>query len=211
MSFKDNVMEVPFFSQGECQEIKEWAFDFEKKLIQSGFEDYKPAPEFFDNVTTSNYHHYNFFHFFPHHAERLVDCLYHVNKDLEWPIICQAWVNIYRKGQGINWHNHQGRMGKSFSCNVFIDGDTKPGITYKPFNSKGITRENKIGFMHIFPCELFHYVQPSESDTPRITLGMTVHSNSDININIINQLAFNSKQYQDSIILTKEHYEQSSS
>jgi hypothetical protein len=206
MSFEDNVLEVPFLSEDECKEIEEWAFGFEQELIEAGYGDHKPALDYFDNVTTSNYHHYNFFHYFPHLADRLADCLSQVNKDLEWPIICQAWINIYRKGQGINWHNHQGRMGKSFSCNIFISGDTTPGISYKPFNEKTLIRENKIGYMHIFPCELFHYVPPVETDIPRITLGMTVHSSSDINTNIINQLAFNSKVYQDAVILTRDHF-----
>jgi len=207
MSFKDNVLEVPFFNQDECLEIKEWAFDFEQQLIDAGYGSCNPAPDIFDNVTTSNYQHYNFFHHFPNYADRLAECLYHVNKDLEWPIICQAWVNIYRNGQGINWHNHQGRMGKSFSCNIFIDGDPTPGVSYKPFGKKTITRENKIGHMHIFPCDLFHCVPPIETDTPRITLGLTVHSSCDINTGMMSQLAFNSKMYQDAIILTKEHYE----
>tara|TARA_Y100001954_G_scaffold143250_1_gene152631 strand:- start:9 stop:632 length:624 start_codon:yes stop_codon:yes gene_type:complete len=206
MSFEDNVIEIPFLSPEECEEISTWAFKFEQELIDKGYGDNKPALEYFDNVTTSNYQNYNFFHYFPSLADRLVDCLSNINDHLEWPIICQAWVNIYRKGQGINWHNHQGRMGKSFSCNIFVSGDTKPGVTYKPFDSKGILRENKIGYMHIFPCELFHYVAPLETDTPRVTLGLTVHSNSDININLLNQLAFNSQMNQDTIILTKEHH-----
>lgn len=207
METNNNIVEILFLSHEECQEITLWAIDFEQQLIAAGYGNYNPSPDTFDNVTTSNYQHYNFFHYFPQYADRFANCLYQLNKDLEWPIICQAWVNIYRKGQGIGWHNHQGRMGKSFSCNVFISGDTTPGITYKPFNEKAIVRENKIGFMHIFPCDLFHYVPPIETDTPRITLGMTVHSNSDINVNLMNQLAFNSKMYQDSIILTKNHYE----
>ena len=211
MSFEENVIELPFLTPEECKNIEAWAFDFEQELIAKGYGDNKPAPEYFDNVTTSNYQNYNFFHYFPELADRLADCLFNINKDLEWPIICQAWVNIYRKGQGINWHNHQGRMGKSFSCNIFVSGDTEPGVTYKPFNSKGIVRENKIGHIHIFPCELFHYVPPIETDTPRITLGLTVHSSSDINTNLLNQIAFNSQMNQDTIILTKEHYEQSSS
>ena len=206
MSFEDHVIEIPFLTAEECDKISTWSFDFEQELIDKGYGDNKPALDYFDYVTTSNYQNYNFFHYFPDLADRLVDCLCNVNDHLEWPIICQAWVNIYRKGQGINWHNHQGRMGKSFSCNIFVSGDTKPGVTYKPFNSKGILRENKIGYMHIFPCELFHYVAPIETDTPRVTLGLTVHSNSDININLLNQLAFNSQMNQDTIILTKEHH-----
>lgn len=206
MPFEDNVLEVPFFTEEECLEIKDWAFEFEQKLIDAGYGEHKPAPEYFDNITTSNYHHYNFFHHFPQYADRFADMLTQCNKDLEWPVIVQAWVNIYRKGQGINWHNHQGRMGKSFSCNVFIAGDTKPGVTYKPFNEKGIVRENQIGFLHMFPCELFHYVPDVETDTPRITLGMTVHSNMDINLGLMKQLAFNSKEWQDSVVLTNEHF-----
>lgn len=208
MSFEDNVIELPFFSEQECREIASWAFDFEQELIDKGYGNNKPAPDYFDNVTTSNYQNYNFFHYFPQYADRFAEMLNTVNRDLEWPIMAQAWINVYRKGQGINWHNHQGRMGKSFSCNIFISGDTTPGVSYKPFNEKTIVRENKIGHLHLFPCELYHFVPPVDSDTPRITLGMTVHSQTDINYNLLNQLAFNSKMNQDTILLTKDHYEQ---
>ena len=208
MSFEDNVIEIPFFTPEECEKISAWAFEFEQELIDKGYGNNKPAPEYFDNVTTSNYQCYNFFHYFPEYADRLANCLFNVNKNLEWPILVQAWINVYRKGQGINWHNHQGRMGKSFSCNVFISGDTEPGVVYKPFKSKNIVRENKIGHIHIFPCELFHYVPPLKTENPRITLGLTVHSRCDIDVNIYNQLAFNSQMNQDTIVLTKDHFEQ---
>ena len=81
-------------------------------------------------------------------------------------------------------------------------------MSYKPFNSKNIVRENKIGHIHIFPCELFHYVPPLKTENPRITLGLTVHSRCDLDVNIYNQLAFNSQMNQDTIILTKDHFEQ---
>ena len=47
------------------------------------------------------------------------DFLSQTNQDLEWPVVVQSWVNVYRKGQGIDWHNHHGWMGKSFSANIF--------------------------------------------------------------------------------------------
>ena len=61
--------------------------------------------------------------------------------------------------------------------------------------------------MHMFPCELFHRVAPNETDDPRVTVGMTIHSKDAINTRIIDQLAFNSREYRDTIILTKSHFE----
>lgn len=205
--FEENVIDLPFFTEEECKEIYDWAFKIEQELIDAGHGDYKPKPEFFDNVTTSNHHKYNFFSFFPQYADRFADFCHQMNKDIEFPAIVQAWVNIYRKGQGIYWHNHQGTMGKSFSCNVFIGGPTTPGVQYKPFGQKTLLRENKVGHMHMFPCELFHRVAPNETDDPRVTVGMTIHSRDAINTRIMDQLAFNSREYRDTIILTKSHFE----
>ena len=68
MSFEDNVIEIPFLTPEECEEISAWAFSFEQELIDKGYGDNKPALEYFDNVTTSNYQNYNFFHYFPDNA-----------------------------------------------------------------------------------------------------------------------------------------------
>ena len=59
----------------------------------------------------------------------------------------------------------------------------------------------------MFPCELYHMVAPIETDEDRITVGITVHSYQTIQRDMLNQLAFNSRMYQDTIILTKEHHE----
>jgi hypothetical protein len=46
-----------------------------------------------------------------------------------------------------------------------------------------------------------------QGDEDRITVGVTVHSYQTIQRNMLNQLAFNSRMYQDTIILTKEHFD----
>lgn len=205
MAFEDNVLELPFFSEKECDDLLPWCHNVEKSLIEQGFKDHKEHDSLGDVVTTNNYFRYNFFREHPGYADRFADFLFQVNKDLEWPVVVQSWVNIYHKGQGIDWHNHQGLMGKSFSANIFLDGPTEPGIIYKPFREDEYVRKNKKGFIHMFPCELYHMVPPVDKD--RITIGITIHSYHAVGKSLMNQLAFNSRIYQDSIILTKEHHE----
>jgi hypothetical protein len=201
------LIELPFFSQEECDEIKTYAYEVEKQLTEQGFENFKSERSVTDAITTNNFFRYNFFQAFPHHADRLASFLSQTNPNLDWPIVVQSWVNIYRNGQGIEWHNHTGTIGKSFTANIFISGPTTPGITYKEFNQKAHTVENKVGYIHMIPCELYHSVPAVEGDEDRITVGITMHSYQTIQRNMLDQLAFNSKMYQDTIILTKEHFD----
>ena len=199
-----NIHEFAFFDEEECNHIKNYCHDVEKKLIDSGFDKNSGHESLGDVVTTVNYFRYNFFADHPVFAERFVDCLRKTNQYLEWPVVYQSWVNVYHKGQGIGWHNHKVTMRRSFSANIFIDGPTKPGITFKQFGEKAKVIENKKGHIQIFPCELMHMVPPTQEE--RITIGITIHSYPSITKGLLNQLAFNSKDYKGSIILTKEHY-----
>ena len=200
-------LELPFFSQEECNEIKTYAYNIERELTEQGFDTYKSERSVTDAITTNNFFRYNFFQAFPQYADRFADFLSQTNPNLDWPIVVQSWVNVYRKGQGIDWHNHTGTIGKSFTANIFISGPTKPGITYKEFNQKAYTVENKVGYIHMIPCELYHSVPAVEGEEDRITVGITMHSYQTIQRNMLNQLAFNSRMYQDTIILTKEHFD----
>lgn len=204
MPIDTNVMEFQFFSEKECSDIKDYCIGIEKILIKEGHDKTEGHESLGDVITTNNYFRYNFFADHPEYADRLVDCLRKTNQYLEWPIVCQSWVNVYHKGQGIGWHNHQGTMGRSFSANIFIDGPTTPGITFKHFGEKAKVIENKKGHIQIFPCELMHMVPPTEKQ--RITVGITIHSYPSITKGLIDQLAFNSKEYKGSIILTRKHY-----
>ena len=59
----------------------------------------------------------------------------------------------------------------------------------------------------MIPCELHHSVPAVKGKEDRITVGVTIHSYQTIQRDMLNQLAFNSRMYQDTIILTKEHFD----
>lgn len=202
----NNLLDVPFLTEEECDQIKSFAYKLEEDLIKDGFGEHQEHVAY-DNVLTSNYFRYNVIHYFPHLADKLADCLNQIMhpQNLEWPIAVQAWCNIYRKGQGIEWHNHMGQMGRSWTANIFIDGPEDSHVVYKEFNAKAVNMINKKGHMHLLPCELFHMVPKNQTDTDRITLGLTIHSYPVMQKTFMDRYAFNSKTYQDTVVLTREH------
>ena len=158
------------------------------------------------SITTTNYMGYNFFGDHPIYAERLVDLLKKTNAPVEWPIMAQSWVNIYRKGDGIGWHNH---VGDGLSLNIFIDGDTIPGPVYflagkyaglNEYESKEVNFENKKGYMQIFPSSTYHKVDPVSSE--RISVGATLHNYKDISANALSYLSLTYKDEHGIIILS---------
>ena len=217
------INEFPFFSNKECDEIKQYAYKKEKKIIydlknvfhyftEEKFNDFgQPIEEKYNNsVTTNHYNHYNFLKDNPVYADRLVDLLIQTEAPLRWPILVQSWVNIYRKGDGIGWHNH---YGSGLSFNIFIDGDPEPGPVYVLGGKDGNLPEyemetqnypNKKGVMQIFPSPVYHKVDPLASEEDRITIGGTLHHYSDICRNTLNYLSFNNKKDHGLIVLSNE-------
>ncbi len=188
-----------FFTNEECDEIKRYAYRKEGELINKGHQKRHSG----SSIVTEIYYQ-NFFKDHPTYADRLANFLTQTNKELEWPILVQSWTNIYRKGQGIKLHNHKGIMGKSFAANIFIDGPTKPGTTYLVENGnelEEITIENQKGYIQMFPCAVYHKVNPVESE--RISIGITLHSFEYITKDIIKLYALNSKAFSTTIILDK--------
>ena len=185
------IIEYPFFTIEECDDIKRYAYKKEEE----------------DSKTTNNYFRYNFFRDYPQYAERLVDFLKKTDKDLgwplEWPILVQSWVNIYREGGGIEWHNHPGIMGKSFAANIFIDGPTLPGITYVDAFGQDrieeVNKENHKGYIQVIPCSLGHKVNPVTEE--RISVGITFHSFEYLDKEIISTYAMNSNITPNTLIL----------
>ena len=170
------IQEFKFFTIAECDKIKEYAYKKEDELIKAGYQDYS-AESGYDSITTNNYFRYNFLRDHPIYAARFVDFLRQTRNDLKWPIGVQSWVNIYRRGDGIGWHNHRGDMGNSFAANIFIDGPTKPGTVYLKETGYEINElpiENKRGYIQIFPTAILHKVNPVQSE--RISIGITLHS-----------------------------------
>ena len=189
----DSVQEFKFFTIEECDEIKEYIYKKEEELIKEGYGDVRSDVST-NAITTTNYFRYNFFRDHPIYAERLVDFLKKINAPLEWPILVQSWVNCYRKDYGIGWHNHKGKMGSSFTANIFIDGPTKPGTIYLMPQGQElveINHENQRGHIQIVPCAVYHKVNPVESN--RLSIGITIHGFDYVNKNIMNSLAFNHK------------------
>ena len=175
MSTFEPIKEYKFFTISECDKIKEYAYTKEDELIKEGHRDNYEGG--FDSITTNNYFRYNFLRDHPIYASRFVDFLRQTRDDLEWPIAVQSWVNIYRRGDGIQWHNHKGNMGRSFAANIFIDGPTKSGTIYLKetgYEINELTLENKRGYIQIFPTAILHKVDPVESE--RVSIGITLHS-----------------------------------
>lgn len=93
--------------------------------------------------------------------------------ELKYPISVQCWGNIFRKGEGIKVHKH-GPLNESFLCaNLFISGPTKPGTTYY-LNNQFVNFENKVGEIHVFGSNLYHYVSDNKSEEIRISLALDI-------------------------------------
>jgi len=196
------INEFPFFTSKECDEIKQYAYKKEKELKGSD-----PLEVYNKSITTNNYDRYNFFEDHPVYAERLVDFLTQTDAPVEWPIIVQSWVNIYRKGDGIGWHNH---YGSGVSFNIFIDGDLTPGPSYVLAGEDGgldkydiqiKNLSNKKGIIQIFPSSVYHKVDPVSSE--RISVGATIHHYKDITKEALNYLSLNNKVNHGIILLRK--------
>jgi len=194
------IKEFAFFNSAECAEIKQYAYKKEKELKG------KEGEEINNSITTNNYNQYNFFGDHPIYAERLVSFLKQTNAPVEWPIMVQSWVNIYRKGDGIGWHKHEGD-GNSF--NIFIDGDTEPGTVYflagkednlNEYHCKEENFKNKKGHMQIFPSSTYHKVDPVSSE--RISVGATLHNYSYQSRMALHYLSLNHKSEHGIIMLS---------
>ena len=194
-------LEFTFFSDEECDEIKQYAYKKEEELKES-----TPLEVYNKSITTNNYNKYNFFEDHPVYAERLIDFLKQTDAPLQWPILVQSWVNIYRKGDGIGWHNH---YGSGLSFNIFIDGDLAPGPSYVLAGEEGgldkydiqiKNLSNKKGYMQIFPSSVYHKVDPLNSE--RISIGGTLHHYKDITEDVISFISLNNKNNHGIIILS---------
>ncbi|NKB78285.1 MAG: hypothetical protein GKR96_14950 [Gammaproteobacteria bacterium] len=153
---------------------------------------------------TQRYHsEYNFFGENPNYIPHLLACIREVLPGLEFPVAVQSWVNIYRKGQGIKWHTHGGKNGYSYSANVFLNGETTPGIYYSVNPNDVFNVENETGSMHIFPHSLNHMVPPIESSQKRYTLGITIHGLQAIDKPLIQGAALD-RNHRETIFLSGE-------
>lgn len=184
MSIEQNGhMRIPFFSQRECDSCIEYIKwkenDLKDKLAVSpgiaGKDIGIVTPE---QVNTTYFDYYNFFKENPQYIDRLSDVLYQHFPNLPRPLLVQSWSNIYKKGEGIDWHTHAGTPYQSFTANIFIGGNTRPGLKMMKPGEENTTwhLENNIGEMIIFNVDQYHSVEKNTSDETRYTIGLTFHS-----------------------------------
>jgi uncharacterized protein (TIGR02466 family) len=95
----------------------------------------------------------------------------------------QSWVNLHDRG-GFNFlHMHEGSLlSGSFYLRVppgsgaFVFRDPRPGVLHNfvkgavPNGHGDVHLEPSDGLLVLFPCWLEHYVEPHESDEPRIAI-----------------------------------------
>ena len=80
----------------------------------------------------------------------------------------QLWANIFRKGEGITEHRHG--YSHTTSGNLFIYGPDSSATGYKRWG----LQKNKVGTLVTFSSDVVHWVEPSTSDTPRISMAFDV-------------------------------------
>jgi len=187
-----SVLQIPFFDESECKEIIKYADEKEKYFIEKNLDVEVPIFYTKNQVTSANYTKYNFFKDNPKYIERLLQMLKEVLPWLTYPISLQSWVNIYRTGEGIGWHNHNGLDEHSYTANIFLGGVTKPGVNYTVPGQADFTIENVIGEMLLSNCYMWHKVAPNESDISRYSIGMTIHTYEALTKNILSDSCFNS-------------------
>ena len=95
----------------------------------------------------------------------------------------ESWINIHDRG-GFNFlHQHDGTMLSGVFYLQAPSGsgrltfrDPRPGVLNSPFKGEGANAHNEIqlapeaGLVVLFPHWLEHYVEPHDSDTPRIAI-----------------------------------------
>lgn len=105
---------------------------------------------------------------------------YGKNKELDY--YCQAWINVYNKGQYADWHNHGGE--KSFFFHGFVCVDTHYSHTTYIVGENHIDVESKDGQIVIASNAYKHRSHPWNDDSrPRITVAFDICEGSKIKWN----------------------------
>jgi uncharacterized protein (TIGR02466 family) len=100
----------------------------------------------------------------------------------------QSWVNMHDRG-GFNFlHMHEGSLlSGTFYISVpegsgqFVFRDPRPGVLTGsikggvPNGHADVHLTPSAGLMVLFPCWMEHYVEPHESDAPRIAIGFNAN------------------------------------
>ena len=100
----------------------------------------------------------------------------------------QSWINLHDRG-GFNYlHMHEGSLlSGSFYLQVppgsgqFVFRDPRPGVLHGfvkggvPNGHADVHLRPSTGLLVLFPCWMEHYVEPHDSDEPRITIAFNAN------------------------------------
>ena len=93
-------------------------------------------------------------------------------KEIFGSCVVQCWANTFRKGEGIQEHIHRDESSsKEFyaSLNIFLSGDPSIGTYYE-----GVKHESEVGWITIFPTDMYHSVPPNPGHDIRVSMAMDV-------------------------------------
>jgi hypothetical protein len=172
----DAILEIPFLAAEECRLLIDYAKAKREELLRkSDTSELDTSLVSLNQPTTIFYGTYCVLKDFPHIGDRLADNLRVALPNLAWPLLVQAWVNTYAKGEGIKWHNHAGMKHHSYTANVFLGGEANPGLTIRLVDGSLRNFPNKPGTLILMNCDSFHTVTPNKFDEIRYTMGLTIH------------------------------------
>lgn len=115
----------------------------------------------------------------------------------EQPFELQSWVNLHDRG-GFNFlHLHEGSLlSGSFYLKVppgsgdLVFRDPRPGIIHGAMKGSfanahaDINLRPSAGLVVLFPCWMEHFVEPHESDEPRICIAFNANANANASANL---------------------------
>lgn len=177
---ENSIIHIPFFSKDECNKCIEYAHQKEKDLKKLNIPDNCKYGE--NRITTNLHNEYNFFIDNPQYIKRLQNKINFLFKSENYPLFIQSWVNIYRKNDKIDWHQHNITSEiytAGYTANIFIGGNENIGLTYA-IHAKEYPKyyyrhiKNKLGYMMIFPNTMYHMVRKNIFNETRYTIGMTL-------------------------------------
>ena len=184
---------IPFFSEEECKQCIEY-INWKEKDLRERFTE-SDSIDIVDEsqVNTVYYDEYNFFRDNPQYVDRLSEVLYEYFPGLPRPVLVQSWTNVYKKGEGIYWHIHSGTAGQSYTANIFLGGETSPGLKIMEPGEENTTwyLKNNIGEMIVLNNDTYHSVDKNTSDKTRYSIGLTIHSFNAITPHNLSSAAIN--------------------
>lgn len=171
----DVIYNKVILSKKECNFIETFILQNENLIKELGPDFYPGTSE---DSLTGRYPYFNFLN-----EQKIYNILVPKFKkifkkiNLIYPISIQCWANIFRYGEGIDWHKHSSKEFKNFiSGNIFISGNSLPGTNYIISNNDK-NFKNVPGNLTLFRSDIIHRVYPNTNKIPRISLAFDIYEN----------------------------------